>query len=90
MPSVNSVPSPGQICDLFRFVICSIVDNEDAVSVVPHDDGTRVTLLADCAEEDLGKVIGKQGRTARSLRTLLVAVSQRSGAYSLDIASGPR
>jgi predicted RNA-binding protein YlqC (UPF0109 family) len=64
----------------------NLVDAPDKVSVevAEHSDGTVLNLRV--APEDIGKVIGKQGRTARSLRTIVSAagIKQRKR-YSLEI-----
>ena len=64
----------------------TLVDAPDKVSVevAEHSDGTVLNLRV--APEDIGKVIGKQGRTARSLRTIVSAagIKQRKR-YSLEI-----
>jgi len=63
--------------ELIRFIAQSLVDEPDAVEVDEFDeDGTTVLELR-VAEEDLGKVIGKQGRTARAMRTVLSAASSK-------------
>jgi predicted RNA-binding protein YlqC (UPF0109 family) len=72
--------------DLIEFVTRSLVDEPDAVRVrsVERDDDTVLEL--EVAQPDLGKVIGRQGRTARALRTLLSAAGQKSRRrYVLDI-----
>ena len=64
----------------------SLVDMPETVSVdaVPDGDGTLLRLRV--APSDLGKVIGRQGRTARSLRTILSAASMKlKHRFSLDI-----
>lgn len=63
-----------------------LVDRPDEVSVeaVEEENGTLLELRV--APGDLGKVIGKQGRTARALRTLLVAVGRKQGKrFALEI-----
>jgi predicted RNA-binding protein YlqC (UPF0109 family) len=63
--------------DLIRFIAQSLVDRPEEVEVEEFDeDGTAVFELT-VAKEDLGKVIGKQGRTARAMRTLLSAASTK-------------
>jgi len=58
-----------------------LVDEPEQVSIeqVEEDDSTVLELTV--AERDLGKVIGKQGRTARALRHLLGAVGTKSGKH---------
>ena len=63
--------------ELIEFVAKSLVDKPDEVEVEEFDeDGTTVYELT-VAEDDLGKVIGKQGRTARAMRQLLQAASSK-------------
>jgi hypothetical protein len=61
----------------------SLVDTPDEVFVELFDDGV---IELEVAESDVGKVIGRQGRTARALRTLLSAAGYRAQKrYSLEI-----
>ncbi len=72
--------------DLVGGMAKALVDLPDEVSVqaAPDNDGT--VLLLRVAPADLGKVIGKQGRTARSIRTILGAASMKAQhRFSLDI-----
>lgn len=63
--------------DLVEFMAKSLVDKPDEVEVneIVGEQTTVVELKV--AKEDLGKVIGKQGRTARSMRTILNAASTK-------------
>lgn len=72
--------------ELIEFVAKSLVDHPDDVKVHGRQRDQQTVLELEVAQEDLGKVIGRQGRTARALRTLLNAASQKSRRrYSLDI-----
>lgn len=64
--------------DLVEFIAKSLVDITDAVSVREIEGEHTSVLELTVAKEDLGKVIGKQGRTARAIRTLLSAVSAKA------------
>lgn len=68
---------PSSLRDLVEFMAKSLVDcpNEVVVNEVIGEQTTVVELKV--AKEDLGKVIGKQGRTARSMRTILNAASTK-------------
>jgi len=68
---------PGSLKDLVEFMAKALVDRPDDVEVneVIGEQTTVVELKV--AKEDLGKVIGKQGRTARSMRTILNAASTK-------------
>jgi predicted RNA-binding protein YlqC (UPF0109 family) len=72
--------------ELVDFVARSLVDDADAVSVdVREEDGAQLIELH-VAEDDMGKVIGRNGSVAKALRTLLKVVSAREGrAISLEI-----
>ena len=72
--------------DLVTEIAKALVDIPDEV-VVREVQGEQVTVLElRVAPSDLGKVIGKQGRTARSVRTILGAVSMKlRHRYTLDI-----
>lgn len=65
--------------ELLAFIAKGLVENPEAVSITedaPLEDGTVVYHLH-VAEGDMGRVIGKQGRIAKSIRTLLRAVANR-------------
>ena len=72
--------------ELIEYIAKAIVDNPEEVKVteVPDDDG--VVFKLEVALEDKGKVIGKQGQTARAIRTLLRIAAVRRGVHaSLEI-----
>lgn len=61
--------------DLVTFIATSLVDDPAAVAVTETEGDGTVVLELRVAKEDLGKVIGKQGRTARAIRSLLTAAA---------------
>lgn len=64
----------------------ALVDNPKSVSLVAIPDGESTILRLRVAPGDVGKVIGKQGRTARSMRTILSAASRKFNVrFALDI-----
>lgn len=63
--------------ELIQFIAQALVDNPDLVSVGEIEGDQTSVLELKVAKEDLGKVIGKQGRTARALRTVLSAASSK-------------
>ena len=63
--------------DLIHFIAQSLVDNPEEVSVSEIEGNQTTVLELKVAKEDLGKVIGKQGRTAKAMRTILSAVSSK-------------
>ncbi|MFQ5883160.1 MAG: KH domain-containing protein [Candidatus Methylomirabilales bacterium] len=64
--------------ELVEYLAKALVDNPDAVSVEAAEDEKTTTLKLKVAPPDLGRVIGKQGRTARAMRTLLHAAAAKS------------
>jgi predicted RNA-binding protein YlqC (UPF0109 family) len=72
--------------ELVDFVARSLVDDPDAVSVDVREEDDMQLIELHVAEDDMGKVIGRNGSVAKALRTLLKVVSAREGrAISLEI-----
>ena len=63
--------------ELVQFLAQQLVNNPDAVEVKETQGDTASVLELRVAKEDLGRVIGKQGRTAKSIRTLLGAAGMK-------------
>ncbi len=57
----------------------SIVDKPDEVKVTEQEDGNDLVLVLSVAPEDMGKVIGKHGKIARSIRLVIKAAASGSG-----------
>ena len=70
--SQNELSREAQIIDeLVRVVTGAIVDVPEAVDTVIVESGTTIVIELTVAREDIGKVIGRQGAMARSLRTII-------------------
>ncbi|MCB9637645.1 MAG: KH domain-containing protein [Myxococcales bacterium] len=63
--------------ELVEFVAKALVDHPDQVKVIEIEGEQTSVIELKVAKEDLGKVIGKQGRTARAIRTILSAASTK-------------
>lgn len=63
--------------ELIEYIARALVDNPEYVSVSEVEGNQTSVLELKVAKEDLGKVIGKQGRTARAMRTILSAASAK-------------
>ena len=63
--------------ELVRYLAKSLVSNPDAVEIKETDNDGASVIELKVAKEDLGRIIGKQGRTAKSIRTLLNAAASR-------------
>ena len=64
--------------ELLLYIAKNLVDNPDAVTVTEIEGETAVLELR-VAPEDMGKVIGRQGRIAKEIRTIIKSVAQRDG-----------
>jgi len=72
--------------DLVAFVARSLVDDPEAVNVTVTQDGDTQVIELRVAEDDMGKVIGRNGSVAKAMRTILKVVSAREGEpISLEI-----
>ncbi len=72
--------------DLVEYVARSLVDDPDSVTVEAHEDRDGTVIELHVAEDDMGKVIGRNGSVAKALRTLLKVMSARQGeSISLEI-----
>jgi len=67
----------GAMKELIYYIAQALVDNPDEVAVSEVEGNQTSVLELKVAKEDLGKVIGKQGRTARAMRTILSAASAK-------------
>lgn len=63
--------------ELIKYIAQALVDNPDEVKVTEVEGEQTSVIELKVAKEDLGKVIGKQGRTARAMRTILSAASTK-------------
>jgi uncharacterized protein len=71
---------------LVEYMACNLVDDPESVSVESSRRGQMVIIHLSVPPDEMGKVIGRQGRIARSMRTLLnTAASRRGMRASLDI-----
>lgn len=72
--------------DLVEYIALSMVEDTNSVRVTQERSGNRVRLELHVAKEDMGRIIGKGGRVANSIRLLLRVASARDGRQiSLDV-----
>lgn len=75
--------------EFVEFIAKHLVDDPDQVQVSEEQNEKGLLLKLKVGESDIGRVVGKDGRTARSIRTLLTAVAARQGQRaSLEIVDG--
>ena len=88
--STNLGDHADNMVQLVTSIARSLVDAPEEILVEAVEDGDGVVLRLRLAASDVGKVIGRQGRTARSLRTILGAASMKAKQrFSLDIVEQP-
>ncbi len=63
--------------ELVEVIAKALVDHPDEVVVTEKEDGKNIVVELHVAQEDMGKVIGKQGRIAKAIRSLVKAASSR-------------
>jgi predicted RNA-binding protein YlqC (UPF0109 family) len=81
--ALDQVPAPTATAVLLH-VVRSIVDDPDAVRVHAADSRGRIKLEVTVGPGDLGRVIGRRGRTAQSIRTVVRAAATRD-AVEVDV-----
>lgn len=63
--------------DLVEYIVKSLVDDPNSVSVTEDDTGDEIILELTVAQEDMGRVIGRQGRVINAMRTLVQTCAAR-------------
>ncbi|MGN1328013.1 MAG: KH domain-containing protein [Clostridia bacterium] len=63
--------------EILKTIVENLVDNKKEVNVSRVDDEKGVLLKVKVASEDMGKIIGKQGRTAKAIRTVMKAITSK-------------
>ena len=66
-----------EVKELVEQIARSLVDEPDQVSVTEKEEESTTLLMLQVANDDLGKVIGKRGNTARAIRTILNATGKK-------------
>lgn len=65
--------------EVLELIITNLVDNKDSVSIEEIQENKSITFKVKVSKEDMGKIIGKQGRVAKSIRTVMKSVSAKDG-----------
>lgn len=61
--------------EILETIITNLVDKKDSVSITEKKENNKTILEVKLAEEDMGKVIGKQGRIAKAIRTIIKSLA---------------
>jgi predicted RNA-binding protein YlqC (UPF0109 family) len=65
--------------EALKLLVRALVREPDAVQIEQHDEGRRLLFVIQVAPDDVGRVVGRNGRIAKALRTLMRAVGEREG-----------
>lgn len=65
--------------ETLEIIIKSLVDDKDSVSITEKEEANAITLEVRVKESDMGKVIGKQGKIAKSIRTVMKSIAGKDG-----------
>ena len=77
--------------ELVEIIAKALVDKPDEVVVSEHEDSSAIVVELKVAQSDMGKVIGKQGRIAKALRTVVKAASSKEDKKVIvDILDTPK
>jgi predicted RNA-binding protein YlqC (UPF0109 family) len=76
---------PKNMKELLDYLARELVDDPDAVRVEEAEDDRGVVLTLRVAQDDMGKVIGRGGRTARAIRIVMKAAGMRAGIHHTGI-----
>ena len=63
--------------EIIETIILNLVDNKDSVEITEKQGEKSIVFEVKVAEEDMGKVIGRQGRLAKSIRTVVKSIAGR-------------
>ena len=78
VPNQDPVDEAGALRELVERMARALVDSPDQVTVEAVEEDKALILRLRVASSDVGRVIGKQGRTAKAMRTVLHAIAARS------------
>lgn len=72
--------------DLIKYIVGTFAENPEEVEYVVEEKGNTINVTVILGEDDMGKVIGRQGKIAKAMRTLVKSASAKSGKrYNIDI-----
>lgn len=66
--------------ELIKYIVENLVDNKDAISISTVEESEKVSVVTVCVDkEDIGRVIGRNGKIAGSIRTIVKSASAKTG-----------
>lgn len=72
--------------DLIKYIVLAFAESKGEVEFIESEEGNLVTVTVVLNESDMGKVIGRQGKIAKAMRTIVKSASAKSGKkYNIEI-----
>mgnify|MGYP000344549093 CR=1 FL=1 len=71
--------------ELLRFLINELVEDKQSVKIVTETDGDKINFKVNVAENDMGKIIGRQGKVSKAIRTVIKAAAKDNKIYNVEI-----
>lgn len=70
---------------ILETIILNLVDNKDSVEIIETENEKEILLEVKVSKEDMGKVIGKQGRVAKAIRTIMKSMANKENLKKVTI-----
>ncbi len=80
-PATGGTGGGDDVCQFVDFVVRQLVDAPESVKIARVTQGQETTVQITCEKRDIGKIIGKNGKTIAAIRALVSGVAGRSGGY---------
>jgi len=74
---------------LVTYIVKNLADDKEAVKIETHDSESIVRINISCAKDDMGKIIGKEGKVIQSIRTLVKILAVKQNKYVTVTISEP-
>ena len=71
--------------EFLKTIILNLVDDKESVEIIKKDSEKSIIFEVKVSEKDMGKVIGKQGRIAKSIRTVMKSIAAKEGHKKVSI-----
>ena len=82
-------PRDQTVCNLLYLIVCALVDHPEAVRIEAWTHLGAITITAYVSPADIGRVVGKQGQTVKSIRTVILGIATKlERKYKFVIAGG--
>ncbi len=65
--------------ELLHYILSSLVENKEAISIECNEEPNAIVLTAEVDEKDVGKIIGKNGKVAQAIRSILHSACYKEG-----------